>query len=98
MFDFFANLYNQMEQLLCARGYSDQIAGLASSTYLLTGCLAAVPVSIIISKGSKRIQISKMLLVAGVASCGGLAYLLTIPGNPEMIITFCVLSGTLTIR
>ena len=87
-----------MEQLLCAKGYSDQIAGLAGSTYLLTGCLATFPVSIIISKVKKSIQISKILAVAGALSSAGLAYLLTMPNRPRMIITFCAISGILTIR
>ena len=57
-----------MEQLLCARGYSDQVAGFASSSYLFSGCIAALPVSIVASKIKKSLQISKMLLVVGTIS------------------------------
>ena len=39
-----------MEQFLCARGYSDEIAGLASSFYLLSGVIASLPVGIIAAK------------------------------------------------
>ena len=87
-----------MEQLLCARGYSDQVAGFASSSYLFSGCIAALPVSIVASKIKKSLQISKMLLVVGILAAGALAYLVTVPNQPAMLITFCIISGIFTIR
>lgn len=87
-----------MEQLLCARGYSDQIAGFASSSYLFSGCVAALPVSILASKIKKSLQISKMLLFVGILAAGALAYLVTIPDNAPVLITFCLLTGIFTIR
>ena len=87
-----------MEQLLCARGYSDQIAGFASSSYLFSGCIAALPVSIVASKIKKSLQISKMLLVVGILAAGALAYLVTVPDQPAMLITFCLITGIFTIR
>ena len=87
-----------MEQLLCARGYSDQVAGFASSSYLFSGCIAALPVSIVASKIKKSLQISKMLLVVGILAAGALAYLVTVPNQPAMLITFCLITGIFTIR
>ena len=87
-----------MEQLLCARGYSDQIAGFASSSFLLSGCVAALPVSIILSKTKKSLQISKMLFAVGILAGGALAYLVTVPDQPAMLITFCLITGTFSIR
>ena len=87
-----------MEQLLCARGYSDQIAGLASSSYLFSGCIFALPVSIIASKINKSLQISKMLLLVGILAAGALAYLVTLPDHPAILITFCLITGIFTIR
>ena len=87
-----------MEQLLCARGYSDQVAGFASSSYLLSGCVVALPVSIIASKIKKSLQISKMLLFVGILAAGALAYLVTIPDQPAMLIVFCLITGIFTIR
>ena len=87
-----------MEQLLCARGYSDQIAGIANSSSFLSGCLAAIPVGIITSKIKKNLQISKMMIVVGILSAGVLAYLLTIPDHPAVIITFNLITGIFTIR
>ena len=87
-----------MEQLLCARGYSDQIAGFASSSYMLSGCAAALPVIIIASKTKKSLQISKMLIFVGILAAGALAYLVTIPDHPAVLITFCLINGIFTIR
>ena len=87
-----------MEQLLCARGYSDQIAGFASSSYLLSGCLAALPVSLIAAKIKKSLQVSKMILIVGILAAGSLAYLVTVPYQPVVLITFCTITGVFTIR
>ena len=87
-----------MEQLLCARGYSDQVAGFASSFYLLSGCVASMPVSIIAAKIRKSLQVSKMILVVGFLGAGAVAYLVTVPDQPAVLITFCTITGIFTIR
>ena len=87
-----------MEQLLCARGYSDQIAGFASSSYLASGCVAAIPVSLIASKIKRSLQISKMLLFVGILAAGALAYLVTVPDHPAVLLTFALITGIFTIR
>ena len=87
-----------MEQLLCARGYSDQIAGFASSSLLLSGCVASFPASVIIAKLNKSLQISKMILVTAVIFCGGLAYLLIIPEHATLLIILSIITGMLGIR
>ena len=88
----------QMEQILCASGYSIEIAGFASSSILLSGCAAALPVGIIASKHEKRVVITKVFLLITVAASGVLAYFLTVPGHhPSIIITFCVITGIFSI-
>ena len=87
-----------MEQVLCARGYSDKIAGLASSSYLIGGYVAALPVGIVASKMKKSLQISKLLLFIGFLAGGVVAYLVTVPDHHAMLITFCAITGMCTIR
>ena len=87
-----------MEQLLCARGYSDQIAGLASSFYLLSGCVGAIPVIILASKTKKSLQISKVLLSIALLTEGAASYLVTVSDHQVILVTFFILSGLFGIR
>ena len=39
-------------QILCARGYSDQLSGMSNSLILLVGTLASFPFGVLAYKGS----------------------------------------------
>ena len=82
-----------MEQFLCARGYSDQIAGFASSSYILAMVTSSVPVGLLAHKVKKELHISKVFLAVGVLGSGTVAYLITVPDHPAMIISFCIIMG-----
>ena len=78
---------------MCARGYSNEFAGFASSSFITSVILASVPVGLIATKIKKEIQVSKMLLVASTLASSGFAYLVTVPGQAPMLITLCILMG-----
>ena len=88
----------QMEQLLCARGYSDQIAGFASSSFLLSGCVASLPVSIVAAKMQRSLQTTKILMLIGSLGFVSMGYLFTIPDHPELLIMVCAITGVVTVR
>ena len=83
---------------MCARGYSDQMAGLASSSFMLSGCIASLPVSVIATKTQKSLQMSKMFLIIGLVGVASQAYVLNIPDHPELVITINVITAIFTIR
>ena len=83
-----------MEQFLCARGYSDRIAGFASSSYMLSLVVASFPVGVLSLKVKKDVQVSKIFLAVFSLGCGAFAYLITIPDHPGMIISLCIFMGT----
>ena len=78
---------------MCARGYSNEFAGFASSSFITSVILASVPVGLIATKIKKGIQVSKMLLVASTLASSAFAYLVTVSGQAPMLITLCILMG-----
>ena len=82
-----------MEQVLCARGYSDQIAGFASASYMGFIVLASVPVGILVTKMKMHLQISKIFLTVGTLGSGAFAYFITLPDHTALLITLCVFMG-----
>ena len=76
-----------MEQFLCARGYSDKVAGVVGSSFLLVGCLGAFPIGMIVHKAEKQILVSKICIIfAGIIE-GANAYAVTLPGQFALLIT-----------
>ena len=89
--------YLQMEQMLCARGYSDKLAGFASSSFLSAGILASVPIGLIASKLKKTINTTKVLMFIGMGDLAAIGYFLLVPDNAPWIITFCIIGGIVMI-
>ena len=82
-----------MEQFLCARGYSNEIAGLASSSYLGSLILGSIPIGVVAHKTKKVLLISKIFLAVCALATGVLAYFVTIPDHPTIIISICIIIG-----
>ena len=78
---------------MCARGYSNQFAGFASSSFITSVIVASVPVGLIATKIKKEVQVSKMLLIALTLGSSAFAYVVTVPGQASMLITLCILMG-----
>ena len=78
---------------MCARGYSNQFAGFASSSILMSVVLASIPVGLIASKIKKELQISKMLVSVSLLASSAFAYLVTVSGQGQMLITICIIMG-----
>ena len=85
-----------MEQLMCARGYSNHVAGFASSSLMIAAILSSVPIGLIVSKLKKELQASKILLAISALASGSFSYLVTEPGHTAVLITLCVMMGVLT--
>ena len=77
----------EMAQFLCARGYSDKVAGVVASSFLLVGCLGAFPIGMIVHKVQKQILVSKICIIfAGILE-GANAYAVTLPSQLALLIT-----------
>ena len=75
-----------MEQFLCARGYSDKNAGVIASSFLLVGCLGAIPIAIIVHKTNRQILVSKACTIIAIILTGANSYAITLPGHTILLI------------
>ena len=82
-----------MDQFLCARGYSDKMAGLVAFCLLLSGTIAAIPISILARKLNKNVEIVKICaLIAFVALCM-VSYVITLYNQYPLIVTLNIVLG-----
>ena len=88
---------SQMEQFLCVRGYSDKMAGMVSSTVLFSGCLGTVPIGILAAKTQKSLALSKICLFTAILIFGTIAYAITLPGQPALLIALNAIFGFILI-
>ena len=86
-----------MEQFLCARGYSDKVAGVVASSFLLVGCLGAFPIGMIVHKSQKQILVSKICIIFASVLEGANAYAVTLPGQFALLITLNSVLGAIIV-
>ena len=87
----------EMEQFLCARGYSDKAAGVVASSFLLVGCLGAIPLGMIVHKLQKQILVSKICIVSAGILGGANAYAVTLSGQFVLLISLNSALGAIII-
>lgn len=86
-------MYHLNFQILCSRGYSDQLSGLSGSLILLCGTLASFPLSVLGAKTGHPILLCKGTGFFVIASMIGLAHFMLMPGQGGAIAIFCALVG-----
>ena len=86
-----------MEQFLCARGYSDKVAGVVASSFLLVGCLGAFPIGMIVHKSQKQILVSKICIIFASVLEGANAYAVTLPGQFALLIPLNSVLGAIIV-
>merc|ERR1711974_162809 len=83
----------KIEQMLCSRGYSDQIAGLSGSMILFMGFVASFPMGYISYKTKNPVKITKVCGFVVITSLILLGYFMRIPDQSAAIIVSCILLG-----
>ena len=66
-------------QILCARGYTDQLSGLSGSLVLLCGTLASFPMGLLAYKTGRPVLICKISSLFVIGSMVSLAYFMCVP-------------------
>ena len=83
----------KIEQILCSRGYTDQLAGFAGSMILFMGFVASFPFGLLSYKTKKPVLICKLSGFVVITSLVMLGYFMRIPEQSGAIIASCVLLG-----
>ena len=82
-----------MDQFLCARGYSDKMAGLVAFSLVISGLLGVIPIGILVRRLNKSVKIVKMCgLIAFVAVCM-VSYVITLYDQYPLIVTLNIIFG-----
>ena len=83
----------KMEQILCARGYSDQFAGMASAVFSLSGILMSVLIGITVLKYGRIVLVTKVSLLLCLISAMVLNNMVLIHDRAASIIISSALTG-----
>ena len=73
------------QQILCARGYSDQLSGMSNSLILLVGTLASFPFGVLAYKTGRMITICKVCCCFVAVAICVLSYLMRIPDQVRLL-------------
>ena len=88
-----STISTKIEQILCSRGYTDQMAGIAGSMILLVGFFASFPFGILSYKTKKPVLICKLSGIVVITSLIMLGYFMRFPDQGGAIIASTVLLG-----
>ena len=82
--------------MLCARGYSNQLSGLAAALIFACAAVSSMPIGLLAYKmGSHRITIiCKIFIGIGMIGIGGSAYFMRHPDQTVGIIISCIVTGS----
>lgn len=82
-----------LSQILCARGYTDQLSGLSGSLILLCGTLASFPMGLLAYKTGQPVLICKISSLFVIGSMVSLAYFMCVPDQGLAIVFSCAFMG-----
>ena len=83
----------KIEQIMCARGYSDQLSGLSGALILFVGFFASFPMGIIGYKTGRLTAVCKVCGIGGIFSMCLIAYFMRLPDVGVAIAVSCALLG-----
>ena len=92
-----STISTKIEQVLCSRGYSDQLAGLSGSLILFCGFLASFPFGVISYKLKRPILLCKISGIVVITALVMMGYFMRIPDQGPAIIVSCILLGIFAI-
>ena len=87
----------KLEQMLCARGYTDQFAGIATAVYLSSGFVATIPINLIIQKTGKPVLMTKIFITISAGIGSGFSLLCLGYDNQVPLLVVAVLMGIFSI-
>ena len=88
---FFNCFATQLEQIMCAGGYSDEFSGLCVTFFILAGTVGSIIIGFIAEKTNQLQMITKISCGLAVILTVGLFFMLRLPHKPAAVMTLCVL-------
>jgi len=89
-----SSVMTKIEQIMCSRGYSDQLSGLAGAMILTCAAVASIPIGLLAYKNAGRSSlICKAFVGVGLLGVVGNAYFMRLPGHGAYIVASCIVMG-----
>eukprot|EP00096_Caligus_rogercresseyi_P007109 TRINITY_DN2459_c0_g1_i1.p1 TRINITY_DN2459_c0_g1~~TRINITY_DN2459_c0_g1_i1.p1 ORF type:complete len:493 (+),score=163.32 TRINITY_DN2459_c0_g1_i1:15-1493(+) len=94
---YISTISTKIEQLLCSRGYSDQLSGFSGSLVLLTGFIASFAFGFLAVKIRRIVALCKASGVVVTLFLALVCYAFLQPDRPGLIIASCVFLGAFSL-
>jgi len=88
-----SSVMTKIEQIMCSRGYSDQLSGLAGAMILTSAAVASLPINLLAYKSGRSSLVCKLFIAVGLFGVIGNAYFMRLPDHGAYIVVSCVLMG-----
>ena len=90
---YISTLQTKLEQMLCSRGYSDSLAGVAAALIIISGFVASFPLGYLSIKCGKLILISKCACIPAILTLMLSTWMLLQPSLDSLVVVTCAVLG-----
>eukprot|EP00090_Calanus_glacialis_P012651 TRINITY_DN21256_c0_g1_i4.p1 TRINITY_DN21256_c0_g1~~TRINITY_DN21256_c0_g1_i4.p1 ORF type:complete len:512 (-),score=133.86 TRINITY_DN21256_c0_g1_i4:86-1621(-) len=90
---YISTLQTKLEQILCSKGYSDSLAGLAAAFIIISGFVASFPLGYLSIKTGKLILITKCACIPAILALVVSTWMLIQPSLATWIVVICGILG-----
>jgi len=90
---YISTLQTKLEQILCSRGYSDSLAGIAAALIIISGFIASFPLGYLSIKFGKLILITKCACIPAILALVVSTWMLLQPSLAIWVVVICGILG-----
>jgi len=90
---YISTLQTKLEQILCSRGYSDSLAGLAAAVIIISGFIASFPLGYLSIRSGKLILISKCACIPAILALLVSTWMMIQPSMATWVVVICGILG-----
>ena len=92
-----SSVMTKIEQIMCSRGYTDQLSGLAGSLILISATVASFPIGLLAYRTGRFSLVCKAFITVGLLGVIGNAYFMRLPYHGIYIVVCCVVMGAFAV-
>ena len=92
-----SSMMTKIEQIMCSRGYTDQLSGLAGSLILTSAAIASIPIGLLAYRTGRFSLICKAFIAVGMLGVIGNAYFMRLPFHGAYIVVSCIVMGAFAV-
>merc|ERR1719250_481386 len=90
---YISTLQTKLEQILCSRGYSDSLVGLAAAVIIISGFIASFPLGYLSIRSGKLILITKCACIPAILALLVSTWMMIQPSMATWVVVICGILG-----